>query len=74
MGGGTKTNGNRYGKEWNVAATYNYSQNIMAKLEYGKFTEDDHYAPTANVANTVAGNRNRIRDTDKLWLTAMYTF
>lgn len=74
VGGGTKTNGNKYGKEWNVAATYNYSKNIMAKVEYGKFTEDDHYAPTANVANNVAGNRNRIRDTDKLWLTGMYTF
>lgn len=74
VGGGTKTNGNKYGKEWNVAATYNYSKNIMAKLEYGKFTEDDHYAPTPGVANTVAGNRNRIRDTEKLWLTAMYTF
>ncbi len=74
VGGGTKTNGSKYGKEWNVAATYNYSKNIMAKLEYGKFTEDDHYAPIANVANSVPGNRNRIRDTEKLWLTAMYTF
>ena len=74
VGGGTKTNGNKYGKEWSVAATYNYSKNIMAKVEYGKFTEDDHYAPTPSVANNVAGNRNRIRDTEKLWLTAMYTF
>jgi hypothetical protein len=74
VGGGLKTNGNRYGKEWNVAATYNYNKNIMTKLEYGRFTEDDHYAPTPNVVNNVAGNRNRIRDTDKLWLTAMYTF
>jgi len=74
VGGGTKTNGSKYGKEWNVAATYNYSKNIMAKLEYGKFKEDDHYAPIANVANSVPGNRNRIRDTEKLWLTAMYTF
>lgn len=74
VGGGTRTNGNKYGKEWNIAATYNYSKNILAKLEYGKFTEDDHYAPVANVANNIAGNRNRVRDTDKLWLTAMYTF
>lgn len=74
VGGGTKTNGNRYGKEWNVAATYNYSKNIMAKLEYGKFTESDHYAATPKVANNVAGNRGRIRDTDKLWLAAMYSF
>jgi hypothetical protein len=74
VGGGARTNGNKYGKEWNVAATYNYNKNIMAKLEYGKFTEDDHYAATPNVANNIAGSRGRIRDTDKLWLTAMYTF
>ncbi|MDI1360695.1 alginate export family protein [Methylotenera sp.] len=61
VGGGT---GDKYGKEWNVAVTYNVNSNIMTKLEYGKFTESDQYVATAN----------RIRDTDKLWLTAMYTF
>lgn len=74
VGGGTSAKGDRYGKEWNVAVTYNVNKNIMTKLEYGKFTEDDHYAATPNVANTVAGNRGRITDTEKLWLTAMYTF
>lgn len=74
VGGGTKTNGDKYGTEWNVAATYNVNKNWMAKVEYGKFTEDDHYAAAANTANSVAGNRGRIRDTEKLWLTAMYTF
>ena len=74
VGGGTKTNGDKYGKEWNVAATYNYSKNILAKLEYGKFTEDDQYAAGANVIDNAAGKRGRIRDTEKLWLTAMYTF
>ncbi len=74
VGGGTQTNGNRYGKEWNTAVTYNVNKNFMTKLEYGKYTEDDHYAATPNVANNVAGNRGRIRDTEKLWLTAMYTF
>lgn len=74
VGGGTKTNGDKYGKEWNVAATYNYSKNIMAKLEYGKFTEDDQYAAGANVTDNAAGKRGRIHDTEKLWLTAMYTF
>ncbi|NOT15155.1 MAG: alginate export family protein [Methylotenera sp.] len=74
VGGGTKTNGNKYGKEWNVAATYNYSKNIMAKVEYGKFTEDDQYAAGANVIDNAAGKLGRIRDTEKLWLTAMYTF
>ena len=74
VGGGTARNGSKYGTEWNVAATYNWTKNIMTKFEYGKYSEDDHYAAGANVANNVAGNRNRIRDTEKLWLTAMYTF
>lgn len=74
VGGGTATNGDKYGKEWNVAATWNIDKNWMTKLEYGKYSEDDKYAATPNVANNVAGNRGRIRDTDKLWLTAMYTF
>jgi hypothetical protein len=74
VGGGTTTSGSRYGKEWNAAVTYNVNKHIMTKLEYAKFTEDDHYAATPNVADSVAGNRGRIRDTEKLWLTAMYTF
>ena len=61
--------GSQYGKEWNIAATYNYSKNIMAKVEYGKYSEDDQYQPTATISQA-----GRIRDTDKLWLTAMYTF
>ncbi|MES2500262.1 MAG: alginate export family protein [Pseudomonadota bacterium] len=74
VGGGTATNGNKYGTEWNVSAMYNWNKNIMTKFEYGKFSEDDRYAAGANIANNVAGNRGRIRDTEKLWLTAMYTF
>jgi hypothetical protein len=74
VGGGAATNGNKYGKEWNLAATWNIDKNWMTKVEYGKFTEDDHYAATPNVADTIAGNRGRIRDTEKLWLTAMYSF
>lgn len=69
VGSGTRTNGNRYGKEWNAAVTYNVNKNIMTKLEYGKFTESDHYQPTATTSQA-----NRFRDTEKLWLTAMYTF
>ena len=61
--------GDKYGTEWNVSTTYNYSKNIMAKVEYGKYSESDQYQPTATVTQA-----NRIRDTDKLWLTAMYTF
>ena len=74
VGGGTSKKGNQYGTEWNVAATYNINKSWMTKFEYGKYSEDDHYAATPNVANNVAGNRGRIRDTDKLWLTAMVTF
>ena len=70
VGGGT---GDTYGKEWNAAVTYNVNKNFMTKLEYGKFTEDDHYA-LLPVGNTVTGNRGRVRDTEKIWLTAMYTF
>lgn len=74
VGGGAAANGDKYGKEWNAAVTYTYNKNIMGKVEYGKFTEDDHYALLANVADTVGGNRGRVRDTEKLWLTVMYTF
>jgi Alginate export len=74
VGGGASRNGDKYGTEWNVAATWNIDKNWMTKLEYGKFSEDDNYAATPNVVNNIAGNRGRIRDTDKLWLTAMYTF
>ena len=80
VGSGAVTNGSRFGKEWNVAATWNIDKNWMTKLEYGKFTESDEYAllPTAKPANNATAianaNRGRVRDTDKQWLTAMYTF
>jgi hypothetical protein len=61
VGGGT---GDKYGTEWNAAITYNYNKNIMGKVEYGKFMESDPYLATAS----------RVRDTNKLWLTAMYSF
>ena len=70
VGGGF---GNKYGTEWNTAVTYNVNPHLVTKLEYGKYTEDDHYTLLA-AADTTAGNRGRIRDTEKLWLTVMYTF
>ena len=70
VGGGF---GDKFGTEWNVAATWNYDKNIMAKIEYGQFKESDHYT-LLPVGNTIPGNRGRVRDTDKLWLTAMYSF
>lgn len=69
VGSGTIRNGNQYGTEWNVAATYNYNKNIMTKIEYGKFSEDDQYQATSTTSQA-----GRVRDTEKLWLTAMYTF
>jgi len=59
VGGGS---GDQYGTEWNAAATYHYSKNMMTKVEYGKYSERDQYA---------AG---RIKDTEKFWLTASYSF
>lgn len=74
VGSGTNRNGSRYGKEWNAAATWNIDKNWMTKLEYGKYSEDDQYAAAANTTANPAGTRGRIRDTEKLWITAMYTF
>lgn len=74
VNGGTTRSGNRYGTEWNAAVTWNIDKNWMTKFEYGKFSEDDHFAATANTTSNAAGTRGRIRDTEKLWLTAMYTF
>jgi hypothetical protein len=61
--------GDKYGTEWNAAVTYSYSKNITTKVEYGHYYESDQYQPTAAVTQA-----SRIRDTDKLWLTAMYSF
>lgn len=60
VGGGM---GNKYGTEVDAAVTYNYSKNISTKIEYGKFSEGDQYVATGS----------RFRDTNKFWLTAMYT-
>jgi len=59
VGGGS---GDQYGTEWNLAASYSYHKNLLTKVEYGQYSERDQYA---------AG---RIKDTDKLWLTLLYTF
>lgn len=74
VNGGTTRSGNRYGTEWNAAVTWNIDKNWMTKFEYGKFSEDDHFAAAANTTSNAVGTRGRIRDTEKLWLTAMYTF
>lgn len=74
VGSGASKNGSKYGTEWNASVTYNVNPNIMTKIEYGKYSESDNYAAAANTVNTTAGNAGRIRDTEKLWLTAMYMF
>ena len=65
VGGGT---GDKYGKEWNISAAYAVNKNIATKIEYGKFKEDDAYKASAIAMS------GSFRDTEKLWLTAMYTF
>ena len=54
--------GSRYGKEWDVSIAYAYNKETIAKLEYGTFSEGDQYTTS------------RYRNTDKLWLTALYSF
>lgn len=74
VGSGNLRNGDRYGTEWNAAVTWNVDKNWMTKLEYGVYSEDDRYSQSPAATSTIASNRGRIRDTEKLWLTAMYTF
>ena len=57
--------GNYYGSEWDVSAAYAVNKQLVAKLEYGKFKEGDQYTFNAT---------SRYRNTDQLWLTAIYTF
>ncbi len=57
--------GSRYGTEWDVSATYPVRKDLVAKIEYGNFTEKDPYTATAT---------SRVRDTQKLWVTALYSF
>ncbi len=61
--------GDKYGTEWNTSVTYNFDKNITTKIEYGKYSESDQYQPTATLTQA-----SRIRDTEKLWLTATYSF
>jgi hypothetical protein len=57
--------GDKYGTELDLAAAYTYKK-WMGKVEYAKFNEDD--------VMTGTGANARKRDTEKLWLTVMYTF
>jgi len=52
----------RLGREWDVSVSYPVSPKLMARMEYGRFSEGAQYTAA------------RYRDTEKLWLTAMYSF
>jgi hypothetical protein len=58
--------GSKYGTELDLAAAYTYKK-WMGKVEYAKFNEDEELGATPAAAT-------RKRDTEKLWLTVMYTF
>jgi hypothetical protein len=62
----TAFTGNKYGTELDLAAAYTYKK-WMGKVEYAKFNEDD-------ILGTTTAAATRKRDTEKLWLTVMYTF
>ena len=57
--------GDSYGKELDLAAAYSVGK-WLGKVEYARFQEDD--------VLTGAGANARKRDTEKVWLTVMYTF
>lgn len=57
--------GARYGTEWDLSVAYAVRKDLIGKVEYGMFREKDPYTVTAT---------SRVRDTDKLWVTMLYTF
>lgn len=52
----------RYGREWDVSVAYPVTKQLLAKVEYGRFSEGAPYGTA------------RYRDTDKLWATLLYSF
>ena len=63
----TAGNGTRYGSEWDVSLAYPFSKQLSGKLEYGRFREGAPYVPGGDATK-------RVRDTDKLWVTMLYSF
>ena len=59
--------GDKYGKELDLSVGYTYDKNWSAKVEYASFKEDD-------ILGATTGAASRKRDTDKVWVTGMYTF
>lgn len=58
-GGGS---GDSFGKEFDLGVYYKFNKQVSGSFEYANFKEDDIAAA------------NRKRDTEKFWVTAMYTF
>lgn len=56
-----------YGSELDLAAAYNFTKQLLGKAEYANFREGDNYGTT-----TAATSRKR--DTEKFWLTLIYTY
>jgi hypothetical protein len=56
--------GDKFGKEFDLAASWNFNSQFLLKAEYANFKEDDR----------VANPLGRKTDIEKVWLTAMYTF
>lgn len=56
-----------YGTELDFSVAYPVTDKFNAKLEYAKFNEDDVYGTSIKAAT-------RKPDTEKVWVTMMYTF
>jgi len=56
-----------YGTELDFSVAYPVTDKFNAKLEYAKFKEDDVYGTSIKAAT-------RKPDTEKIWVTLMYTF
>jgi len=69
---GIGATGDSYGKELDVSAAYAYDKNWNGKLEYANYQADDCYVTAG--ACTANNAKRSYRDTEKLWLTVMYTF
>jgi hypothetical protein len=67
VGGGM---GDRFGKDWTASVAYTINKNLTTKIEYANFIEGDHYA----LIPTTTNNAGRFYDTEKIWLTALYSF
>lgn len=59
-----------YGSEFDLGVLYPITEKFHARFEYARFKEDDVYGTSR------AASQNAVRkpDTEKVWLTLMYTF